>query len=78
MTIEVNSGPRWTDEDETKHIAWMKEDLVALLKNDETFAALDNVALSTPMITTEDCALVRLRIAVCGLRDELIAWVEGN
>jgi hypothetical protein len=53
----------------------MKKDLAALLKDNETFAALDNVPMSMP-ITAENRAAVRLRIAVCALRDELIAWAE--
>jgi hypothetical protein len=75
MTIEVNSGPRWTDEDQANHTSSMKQELAALLKDNETFAALDCVPMSMP-ITAENRAVTLLRVAVCALRHELIAWAD--
>jgi hypothetical protein len=74
MTIDVNSGARWTDEDQAHYIASMKKDLAALLKDDKTFDALD-CPIGEDKETVR--AVSRLRALVCALRHELIAWGDA-
>jgi hypothetical protein len=74
MTVEVNSGPRWTDQ--TNHIASMKQKLAAMLKDDEFFAALDCWPIMSESKTAENQTVWVLKVVVCSLRDELIEWAE--